>query len=381
MIKLIAVKKLIIVCMVILLTGCWNYKDIDELGIITGLAIDEGENKNYLITVKIVIPKEQEEMDPESKILEMEGETIFDSVRNMIMIFPKKLYFPHMDIVIISEKVAEKGIVHTLDFLMRDAEPRISTKVLIAKDSTASKILKHERIFTGIHSYEIESMLESQSNLAKAPKVSFHQLINNIVSEGISATLPVIQTEHFNKRDFSIIQGTAIFKQDILVGYLDENQTKTFLFITDQIDGGLIIIENIEGQADTNIALEILETGTKLTPEYNGQLEIQIDVSGQVALAEVSREYREIDEEMLEAVKREANKKLEQDIVDLIKMIQADYGADVFGFGNLVKTKNHKVWRDIENWEEEFRNLSVNVEVDLEIINTALSKKSIQVGD
>ena len=39
------------------LTGCWNYNETTDMALATGMAIDEGSNGNYKVTVEIVVPQ------------------------------------------------------------------------------------------------------------------------------------------------------------------------------------------------------------------------------------------------------------------------------------------------------------------------------------
>ena len=39
----------------IILCGCWNYKEIDNLAIVAGMAIDKDiKTSNYIVTAKII---------------------------------------------------------------------------------------------------------------------------------------------------------------------------------------------------------------------------------------------------------------------------------------------------------------------------------------
>ena len=42
-------KKILLIPIILLLTGCWNYNELNNLAICTGIAIDKNEN-NYEIT-------------------------------------------------------------------------------------------------------------------------------------------------------------------------------------------------------------------------------------------------------------------------------------------------------------------------------------------
>ncbi len=103
-----AVLLLAVLINTITLTGCWSYREIDQLAIVTGVAIDKGTSGDgYTVTVEIInFSSGGKEAKIGAKILEASGETIFDTVRNLIRISGKRLYWAHAAIVIISQDKA-----------------------------------------------------------------------------------------------------------------------------------------------------------------------------------------------------------------------------------------------------------------------------------
>ena len=66
------------------LPGCWSYRGINEMAIVSGLAIDKNpENNNFIVTVEVVdTSKSIKNEGISGKIIQAEGLTIFDAVRN-----------------------------------------------------------------------------------------------------------------------------------------------------------------------------------------------------------------------------------------------------------------------------------------------------------
>lgn len=40
--------------MLLMLTSCWNYREVNDLAIVIGAAIDKGMTENYLLTVELL---------------------------------------------------------------------------------------------------------------------------------------------------------------------------------------------------------------------------------------------------------------------------------------------------------------------------------------
>lgn len=373
-----------IILLISALTGCWNYREIDKLAIVSGIAIDKGENNNYLITVELVnLQTQGKDVTTTSKRIQVEGQTMFDTIRNTIKISGRKLYFSHTKILILSKEVARDGIVKILDLFSRDSESRLSMFILVSKEKTAAELLSQQSITSEIRSFEMENMLRSQNILSKSPKITLDELINSLSGEGISAVLPAVGIVINEGAGTSELSGTAVLKKDKLLGFLDENETRYYLFIVDKVKGSIVVDKNPPGANEANIAFEIFNSTTKVKPCFNNEkLSMDISVEIDASIGEMGTTKNYIDDTGRTKLKKDMEKKMEEDIKKLIKKVQREYDADIFGFGLKVKQNMPKLWRSIkDSWDQEFENLDINVDVKINIRNTGLMMKPIKVGD
>lgn len=367
-----------------LLTGCWNYRDLDQLSIVAGVAIDKGSKDKYLVTIEVVdIKSEGKNVKTASKKIQAEGATIFDSVRNAIKITGRRLYWSHVKICIISNELAREGLVEIIDFFARDAESRLTLNFLISKEKTASELLSQQSVTSEIRSYEIKDMLKAQKSVSKSPDVKANELINVLSGDGISAALPSIGIIENEGMPADELSGTAVFKKDKLVGFLDEKETKDYLFVINRVNGGLITDINPPESKGANITLEIFNSRTKVRPDYsNGKLSINMYVESDVAIDELGTTKNYIENKEMKKLVSDVENKLEEDIKKTVERVQDEYDADIFGFGLKVKKDMPEVWKKIGNgWDDEFRNLDIHVNVKLNVRNTGLMLKPIKVGD
>ncbi len=66
----------------------------------------------------------------------------------------------------------------------------------------------------------------------------------------------------------------------------------------------------------------------------------------------------------------------------LIKKVQSEYGADIFGFGVKLHEDKAEEWNKVENnWEEVFKDLKVNIKTNVNIKGSALLSKTFGEGD
>lgn len=369
-----------------ILSGCWDYREINELSIVSGLAIDsDSAGKGYSLTAEIVdFGVAGKENKIQSKRIQADGKTIFDAVRNIIKLSAKRLYWSHANIVIISQDIARKGILPVVDVFHRVRETRISTHILISKTKTARELLSQESIATNIRSMEIKEMMINENNLlGKSPNVDLRDFINMLSEEGQSPVLPAVGVVINDGYRTSELSGMAIFRGDKFVGFLNEEDTKFFMFVKNQIKDTLLSLdENLKGD-HKDVTLEIYENKTKeKAVNVNGKLSVIIDINAVASVGELGIRNDLIDESGCEILKREAVTTLKSNVENVIRKVKQEYGLDIFGFGTTIKREMPTVWKTMSsNWNNTFRNLDVKVYVNIEIKGSGVSSKPIKIGE
>lgn len=368
-----------------LLTGCWNYREIDKYAIVSGLAIDKNEKGDgFLLTAEVIdIRPGMNEVKISSIRVEAEGNTIFDAIRNMIKISGKRLYWGHAKIVIISQDVAKDSIIPIVDWISRDQEPRLTTNILVSIEKTANELLSQESVTTEIRSFEMSYMLVGNRVLSKAPKVGVYELMNDLSCSGISPVLPTISITTNEGKRTSELSGIAAFKGDKLIGFLDGEDAKFYLFIKDKIESALLVAKIDEGNSIDNITLEAFKNKTKIKPVYDeGKLLMKIHVRTEVVISEEDKGRDYISEKGRAKLKTYAEATLEKDIENVIKKVQSNFKSDIFGFGKIVRAEMPSLWKDIKNdWDDIFNNLEVEVKAEIQIRNSGLTISPIKVGE
>ena len=358
-------------------TGCWNYREINNMSIVSGAAIDKTSDGKYKLSIEIIDLKTGGvEAKVHSKKLECYGASIVDAVRNAISFNANKLYWGHTEILIISKDVAKEGIVQILDVFSRDPEFRLTIDILVSKENTAEEILDSQRITTEVRSYELNKMLDLEKELEKSPKVEIYEFINSLGESGISPVMPVVGLTENSGQETSQLLGTAVFNKDKLEYMFDQEDTKYFLFVMNKIKGGLFVVN------DSDITLKIIRNKTKLKPVYtNGKLHFEINIKTKVSISEIDfTKFQNVKD--IDKIQIEAQKTLKSRVKNVIKAVQNEYGIDIFGFGRSVRQDIPELWKKINpDWDTIFKNVPVNVNVDVKISNSGLLSKKIMIGD
>lgn len=360
-------------------SGCWNYREIDKLVVVGGVAVDKGEDGHYYITVETIQIEGGTEEKTSSKTYSISGKTIFDAVRNEISKTGKKLYWSHTKVVIISQEIAKDGILEILDWFHRDSETRADINLLVSKEKTAKEILMSKPSRTEIVSLNLEEMLKNQKSLSKAPVVEIWKAIADIEAPGIVTALPLVQLENSLPK----IYGTGVFKEDKLIGFLDGEESQASLFVRDEIRGGLLVSKKGDNKLSSQISLEIFKSKTKIKPIINRDgIKINISIDTTVAIDEMDGKDNYTDEHKLKWLENRFEKILTQRVEDVIKHVQTEYEVDIFGFGAKIQEEEPQKWKEIEsNWGNIFKDLPVSISSNIHIKGSGMLAEPLNRGD
>ena len=101
-------KFILIVILSFCLTGCGNYRELNDMAIATGVSIDKIGDKyelGFLIANSPKVETTSKEGEAQTTVYTASGKTIALAASNLDYKSPKKLYFGHINVVIISEEI------------------------------------------------------------------------------------------------------------------------------------------------------------------------------------------------------------------------------------------------------------------------------------
>jgi len=363
-------------------SGCWNYREIDKLTIVTGAAVDKAEDTGkYIVTVEAIeIQPGAQDVETTSRVLSSEEQTIFYAIRNLAKHTGERLYWSHAKTVIISRELANEGLLPVIDLIARDQETRFSMLLYISDKKTAKEILEANDVPSDNVSYFLAELKNLKSTIPEYPTTTIKSFVLDVNEEGVEPLIPVVCITENNGESIPNIKGSVVFKKDKAIGYLNEIDTRTVLLIKNEIKGG-VIVHNIDEEKETKkLTLEIFKNKTKIIPRYvDGEVMIEVKMETNVSIAEMTGEIHVTTEKEYFALKESIEDQIEKQCQEAIKKVQKEYGSDIFGFGREIKARMPKIWKEIgTEWDDRFKDLKVSVESNIQIRNTALLREPIE---
>lgn len=174
-------KKLIFILFIITLNGCYNYKELNEIAIISAIGIDKN-NDDYIITLQVINPQIKEENKEKYIIYKGNGKTIKDALNDAAKSISKSIYLNSVEILLINKEIAKNNIYDILETFYNENKINNLLYILITKDNS-EKILSLSSPLYDISSKKIKEILVLDSEYYKTSKiVTLEELLNNYLS-------------------------------------------------------------------------------------------------------------------------------------------------------------------------------------------------------
>jgi spore germination protein KC len=347
------------------------------MNIVVGIAVDFNKAENiYDLSFEVAsLAGANKESGIVGRIINAQGKTIFDAIRNAKRKEADKLFFGSPHVLVINKYLAsEMGILGVIDFFLRDGEGRESMCVAISQEETAAIIIEStegaiEMVSVNLH----EIMREEKNIMGSAAQMEMYKIFSELSSKKRSVLLPALRKVKNGDSIVSEANGSAIIKEDKLVGFLNPDQSKYALMAQGELKSSIITLGLTHNLAN-DISLEIFKNKAKKSYKIeDGKIKVKIEVENHVAVSENQSFINLKDEKEVEKVEKAAEEKINKNIQSVVSTMQERYNADVFGFGEMIYKRDLKFWEEIsERWDEIYPTLEVEVKSKVKIRNTAL---------
>ena len=208
-------KKIILILIIFLCSGCLDYTEINSLGIISGIAVEKKDN-NYEVTYEVVNTKNNntEETTSKTYTVTSQGKTFAEALQNTNKSLAKEPYFSHIKVVIIDKNI---NILDIADYILR--EDNFASNFYLAVSENPKDILEFQSKNEPINSVAILNLLET-SNYVKLEN-SFDYLVAKLMSKTEDITIPEVYIDN------EITLGTSYLYQGTSIKTKLDNNTQT----------------------------------------------------------------------------------------------------------------------------------------------------------
>ena len=391
------------------LTGCYDYREINTLAIVSATEINKIGDE-YQVSVQAINPQAPDKTtDPQAPfiIYTGTGKTIQEAYRSITLSASRFMYSNHLDLLIINEKIAKENISDLIDYYIRNPGIRTEFYVLISKDDNILSVT------TPIDEISSASIKESIENNYKyygvSSRTTFIEFVNMNLNPNLEIVLPTIElvkdtptedknideeknnnedvnankdksnksnreendsdstsnknTEKTEVKDKYLLGGYAIFKNNKLVGYLNNKESINYNILTNNIKNTIITYECSKNKY---LAIEITDSSSSIKTK-NNKVSIDINLKGNI-----NESHCDIDitkNKNIKKISHDIEQKLNKEITDDILNVRNNYNTDIYKFKDIIYKHDYSYYQKIKNnYDEAYQNLDISVKTNILLV-------------
>ncbi|MGJ9385971.1 Ger(x)C family spore germination protein [Salipaludibacillus sp. CF4.18] len=368
-----------IVMLVLCLTGCWNSKELPDLGFVMGVSLDLTEDGMTEMNMQVYSPEEtiggggSGGDTPQYTNIKIVSESVFAGVRDITRHLGRKAEWSHMRVILIGEQfVKEQNIGEILEFFTRDHEVRL-TSLAVITEGKASDYLEVPPFIERTVSQKLRTIVERGEEFsAKTIKSLLLDVTMELNKKVKVAMVSRLQMTEDKPQIFS--NGVAVISKGKMVDKLSSEEVQNVLILTDQFEDGIIEFSCLEERKETRgkESLEVLSVTTSTSSDF---IEKPFTVEKVVKIEGIIGEIKcttITTEEELKKVEDHITKTVKADLEAIIERLQ-EKKVDVLGIGNQLYQQAPALWKQYEQeWDDIFADTRFTIDVEVHITGTGM---------
>lgn len=356
-------KKILPVLAILLLTGCWDKVELENRGFVVSLGVDKNENK---YAVSMAVPNvaalaEKSGSDKANSVKTADNETIAGAMSMADSASSQTMYYGQTKMTVLGKDVLtdERLFREALDAMERNRE--INRKMIIlSTQGEAKDILEAEIPGEPMVGMYIANYYKSNANRTG---ITFRQDLEKILLDLRATDCTVIPQIEKNDDEINL-SGMAVMKDFKLAGFLDEKETRGYLWLNGGCKDAMIIAPYEDGY----IPLRIAQNRSKLRFYDDEGLVCHAIVNVEGNIAEYTFTGQSFDDKTLQSLGDLFAEIIENEISATVRRMQEDFAADGYLFKEKLRKKNYPLFLQvIEDWENAYANMKIIPEAHVKI--------------
>lgn len=404
----------LLLCLTASVGGCWNLREPEDLVHVLGLALDLDEESGlFKVYAQVANPAGMGGAATPSGdaggtgggggkkpfwTVSAYGHTPFEAVRNLVPHTSRELFWSHTSVLVISEKLARRGILPIIDFFERERQTRMIVRPVVA-EGDVGRLMEADFPLeqTGARALSRGIMVSMfQSSIFPAKLLT--EVVDTLSEPGVEVLIgrvKVLAEERTKSAAPSQagaprqpgaleppaeLSGAAAFHKDRMVGWFSEREVRGWHWITGRAFRATLVLSAPDDE-EKLLTVEVTSSSAKIEPGVEGndaRMKVTVKAEGRVQ-DETGPEDLTTESELTRSLNRRMAQVIRSDMEMAIAKAK-ELRSDVFGFGYSIYRTRYKDWKRLEeHWDEIFPTMPVELHVEARIRRTGLITKSATV--
>lgn len=313
-------KLLIMVVCLLFVSGCYDYRELNDMSVVDGIYIDYEDDKYKVMLEVVKSNKGKDGNEISNEILSGNGKNISKAFNNAISKSSKEVYLGHVSLLVVSKDLCNKGINDVIDYVLRDINISNDYMILV---SDSKNIFDME-----VDNESISQRIVSLVNVKLGNNnVTVDMVGNKLLNKNIKLVIPYLEV----KNDKFVLSKVSYFKDDKLEGIMNDRLYNFFML--DNISTEFSYKGNVISIYDKKIKYDVREDKINISIEALGKV---LEIDKKYNLDKISN-YSKLEDKVIDVMEDELNKFINDN-------------KDIIGFDDMYYKKFNKN-KNIDNYE------------------------------
>lgn len=370
----------LILMLSILQTGCWDAREIDELGFVLSIGLDKIDS-GFKVTAQVASPETYSKTPSGSGtaqkikpfwVVTSTGKTIFEAVRNMASTSSRRIFWAHIKVIVISEGLAREDTLEIFDFFNRNPELRLRTLVAVTPGE-AGKIVNVVPIMEKDPAIYLEKIIKNNNLTGKSYSVMLKDFMEDYLDPDIGPVTSRVVFDKSKSEPTLKTNGAYVFDGNKLSSSLNEEDTRGLLWIKNKMNGSMMVVNCPYDNKPVTLEIKNAKTSFKSyldneVPHFTINVDVNAIITEQSCLTDFN------DKQKLHELEKALGTAISKDIQSTITKAK-DLQIDFPGLSRILHKQHKEQWHQVSpKWNEIFRNTEVTIAVKVNIHHVSLAK-------
>lgn len=356
----------------LLSTGCWDRKEVNDLAIVTIAGLDRKDDGEIELTLEIVVPKQEGSKTQMSGnvskgsgstlIWSASAATVAAAVSKLQRKLPRAIYWGQLELLVVGEALSRDQFQEQLDYFLRDNNIRLRVQPFICKGAVRNFLASA----SPLEQTKAEFLGDEAARVFRRP-ISLNLLVQKLGKKSESAMLPYLDITRDGNESVPYVKGYAIFSGDRMAGVMQGESFSGVKWLVHQVKGD---VESVKLKEPTSslISIGVLSSSTRLVPSLEeGIPRMEVGIEAVLSVVQNTTRFKTSDPKFIRQVEKAAIDDIRHRVESTIKQAQG-MGADIFGFGEVINRHHPREWQRLQDrWDRIFPSMQVKVEVNVSV--------------
>ncbi|HPU41523.1 MAG TPA: Ger(x)C family spore germination protein [Acetivibrio clariflavus] len=411
---------LIVILQCIILTGCFDKREPDDMAYPIALGFDKGSTNELRMTMQIAVPTNIAggesggggDGESSSTVIAVETPSIYSGLNMLNSFISKQINLSHIKVIVFSQEIAQEGISKYLHAMIRNKEFRPNVSIIVSRcsaeefiDAVKPKLetnpAKYYELLLDAYQYTgftTDTQLIDFYNKSERSSIQPVAVLADVSKYKSSDEFDLSSSTYKEKgRSFPLegdfkagdlpklgglnieIMGLAIFDGGKMVGELDGEETSYNLMVEGKFNSMYFTMPD-PIKKDDLVVLQLRRSRlTEKKVEMIGdkpKLIVKVHLEGDILSVQSGINYESGENVKLLQSATEAY--IKDGIIKYLDKSTKVFKTDTNGFGNKVKGKflTWQEWQEFD-WLSKYKEATYDVEVDVAIRRPGLIVRTV----